>query len=303
MDQSDVVEETLLLAALIQDEQQPRYVTAYKRRREEEGEFHTLYQQLRQHEERFYIYFRMTIECFDEILYLIKGDIQKEYTNYRKPIEPAECLAVALRYLATGDSYSTIGHSFRIGFSSVSIIVEEVCNAIWKRLQPICLPEPTWEIRERTISSFQDVWRFPNYLGSIYGTRVAVKCPDKTGSAYFSYLHKFSINLMAIVDHNYTFLFIDVGGYEKNSDGGVFEASAMGQKLLNGTLNTPRDRPLPEQNEPTPGVLIGDEAFPLGPNLLRPFPYRQSRHGKNKHVYNKRLCRARRVVEKIPLVF
>ncbi|KAJ8871575.1 hypothetical protein PR048_027901 [Dryococelus australis] len=102
---------------------------------------------------------------------------------------------------------------------------------------------------------------------------------------------------MAIVDHNYCFLCIDVGGYGENSDGGVFDASAMGQKLLNGTLNTPRDRPLPGQNEPTPCVPIGDEAFPLRPNLMRPFPSRQSRHDKNKHVYNKRLCRARRVVE------
>ncbi|KAJ8888329.1 hypothetical protein PR048_007816 [Dryococelus australis] len=71
----------------------------------------------------------------------------------------------------------------------------------------------------------------------------------------------------------------------------------MGQKPLNGTLNTPRDRPLPGQNEPTPCMLIGGEAFPLRSNLMRPFPYRQSRHDKNKHVYNKRLCRARRVVE------
>lgn len=134
-------------------------------------------------------------------------------------------------------------------------------------------------------------------MGSVDGKQVTVKCPDNTGSTYFCYVHKFSVNLMAIVDHNYKFICIDVGGYGKNSDGGVFEASAMGQKLLNGTLNTPQDRPLPGQNEPTPCVLIGDEAFPLRPNLMRPFPYRQTRNDNTKHVYNKRLCRARRVVE------
>jgi hypothetical protein len=39
----------------------------------------------------------MSIECFDDLLDLIKGDIKKEYSNYRRPIEPVVRLAVALR--------------------------------------------------------------------------------------------------------------------------------------------------------------------------------------------------------------
>ncbi|KAJ3617797.1 hypothetical protein MTP99_006891 [Tenebrio molitor] len=48
-----------------------------------------------------------------------EDDIQKQCTNYREPIEPVERLTVTLRFLATGDSFSTIGHSFRMGFSTV----------------------------------------------------------------------------------------------------------------------------------------------------------------------------------------
>lgn len=65
--------------------------------RESKGEYHMLFQELRQHEERFYVYFRMTVDCFDELLELIKPDIKKQFTNYRRPIEPAERLAVTLR--------------------------------------------------------------------------------------------------------------------------------------------------------------------------------------------------------------
>ena len=61
------------------------------------GEFHTLMPELRQDEKRFYIYFRMPSECFDEILILIKEDITKKDTNYREAISAEERLAITLR--------------------------------------------------------------------------------------------------------------------------------------------------------------------------------------------------------------
>ena len=53
--------------------------------------------ELRQDEKRFYIYFRMPSECFDEILNLIKEDITKKDTNYREVISAEERLAITLR--------------------------------------------------------------------------------------------------------------------------------------------------------------------------------------------------------------
>lgn len=65
--------------------------------RRQYGEYHTLMPQLRQDEKRFYIYFRMTSETFDELLDLIKDDIKKQDTNYRESISPEERLSIALR--------------------------------------------------------------------------------------------------------------------------------------------------------------------------------------------------------------
>jgi hypothetical protein len=66
--------------------------------REREGGLHTSYWQLRQYEQRFCIYFRMPIEYFDDPLDLIKGDTEKECTNYvLEACEPVERLAVTLR--------------------------------------------------------------------------------------------------------------------------------------------------------------------------------------------------------------
>ena len=47
------------------------------------------------------------------------------------------------RYLATGDSYTSIANSFRIGVSTTSNIIHETTSAIWNVLQPIYLPAPT----------------------------------------------------------------------------------------------------------------------------------------------------------------
>ncbi|CAH1993203.1 unnamed protein product [Acanthoscelides obtectus] len=102
--------------------------------------------QLRLDEQRFYVYFRMTQECFDEILNLVKDEIRKSDTNYREAISPEERLAITLRFLATGDTFYTIGHSFRVGFTTVSAIVTEVCEAICRHMEHIYLPEPAENI-------------------------------------------------------------------------------------------------------------------------------------------------------------
>lgn len=71
----------------------------------------------------------------------------------------------------------------------------------------------------------------------------------------------------------------------------------MGRSFETNQMNVPAPKPLPGQNEPTPHVIIGDEAFGLKPYVMRPFPYRQSKTDVRKLHYNMRLCLARRVVE------
>ena len=50
------------------------------------------------------------------------------------------------RYLATGDSHQTIAFPFRVGQSTVSSIVKEVCQELWNILQPLHLRKPTEEM-------------------------------------------------------------------------------------------------------------------------------------------------------------
>nr|CAH7719380.1 unnamed protein product [Callosobruchus chinensis] len=137
------------------------------------------------------------------------------------------------------------------------------------------MAEPTEETWAKSAERFKNDWRFPNCVGSIDGKHVTIKCPSKSGSNYYCYLKKFSVVLMAIVGADYKFICVGIGGYGKNSDSGIFEASNMGRRFENGKMNMPNGKSLPGQNDTCPHVLIGDEGFALKPYLMRPFPYRQ----------------------------
>ncbi|XP_031351048.1 uncharacterized protein LOC116176561 [Photinus pyralis] len=89
-----------------------------------------------------------------------------------------------------------------------------------------------------------------------------------------------------------------IGSYGSQSDGGIMNASLFGKDLLNCTLDLPDDSPLPGSNVPVPFYLVGDEAFPLRPNLMR--PYSKQRNGpmdQTELIFNYRLSRCRRIIE------
>ena len=97
---------------------------------------------------------------------------------------------------------------------------------------------------------------------------------------------------------NSRFTYFDIGAEGRNSDGGIFAGCGFNNALESKTLNIPPPRLLPHSDKLLPHVLLGDEAFPLKTNIMRPYP---GRRGGNEvtpeRVYNYRLSRARRVIE------
>ena len=66
---------------------------------------------------------------------------------------------------------------------------------------------------------------------------------------------------------------MDIGNAGRHSDGGVLSNSDFGQALEDGSFSIPSPCPLPSTTEPNlPYVIVGDEAFPLRMNMLRPYP-------------------------------
>lgn len=182
-----------------------------------------------------------------------------------------------------------------MGFSTIAGIVKETCEAIWEELHSIHLAIPSEDDLRKVSKDFFVKWNFPNCFGCIDGKHIRIKCPCNSGSMYYNYKQYFSIVLQAVADANCRFIFIDIGAYGKQSDGGIFRDSVLYHHMISGSLNIPLDRTLPGTDICLPFVLLGDEAYPLLEHLLRPFP-RQNLN-ESKRIFNYRLSRARRVVE------
>lgn len=129
---------------------------------------------------------------------------------------------------------------------------------------------------------FASRWNFPNCCGSIDGKHITIQAPPNCGSEYYNYKGTNSIVLMAVKDHDYTFRYVDIGSYGRNADGGVFQNCSLYPYLENNLL-------LPEN-----GILVGDDAFPLKPYLLKSYKNTLTTAEK---IFNYRLSRARRIVE------
>ena len=230
-------------------------------------------------------------------LYIFIASLTLFHLVFARGTEKSKCDVFVFRFLATGDSYNTISASYRVGKTTVSTIVNETCRVLWKTLQPLYMPKPDRNQWDQSTHGFHTKWQFPNCLGALDGKHVQIFAPKNTGTMYFNYKKTFSVVLLALVDHNYSFSVIDVGSYGSNSDGGIFRRSILGQKLASSTLDIPGDKALPgaEKGDELPCVIVGDEAFPSLENLLRPFP--GTNLADDERIFNYRLSRARRISE------
>ena len=263
------------------------------------GQYHKLLRELETYDVgAFNNFVRVNPRLFNEILERIEDDIRKQDTGARKALEPGLKLAVTLRFLATGDSYSTLMYGFLVAKNTICKFIGPVCQAIIDAFCRDFMETPDTQEEWREIEAvFRKRWDLPHCLGAIDGKHVALWCPPNTGSEYFNYKGHFSIVLMAVVDANYKFLNINVGAKGAGSDGGLFAAIDFKKDMDRGLLDVPPAEPLPggDPNKPVPYFFVGDEAFPLKTWLMKPLPRRNLTDAEA--IYNYRISRARRVVE------
>lgn len=78
---------------------------------------------------------RMSPESFDELLQLVESKISKQDTIMRKALPPKLKLEVTLSFLATGNSYRSLQHFFRVSKPAISDFIPKVCEALCDSLQ------------------------------------------------------------------------------------------------------------------------------------------------------------------------
>lgn len=127
------------------------------------------------------------------------------------------------------------------------------------------------------------------------GKHIVIRAPHTAGSYYYNYKGTHSIVLLALVNAKCEFMFADIGTNGRVSDGGVWQNCKLRKMLENNTLGVPGPKPLPGSMITVPHVIVGDDAFPLQPYLMKPFNFRNQNSAQR--IFSYRLSRARRTVE------
>ncbi|XP_015377875.1 PREDICTED: uncharacterized protein LOC107172114 [Diuraphis noxia] len=239
---------------------------------------------------------RMSQANFYSILKIIEPEIVKQNTRFREAVPAKIKLLITLRYLATGDSFSSLMYLFKVSKPFISTMLPTVLKAIINALQNyIKLPSSDQEWKSIS-NEFNKLWNFPHCFGAIDGKHVVIQKPENTISEFHNYKGTNSIVLLGIADANYRFLYVNVGCQGRISDGGVFKNTSFYKKLEKNELNLPENEPLPGRTLSLPYVLVADDAFPLTEHIMKPYNTDLNK-GSPKRVYNYRLSRARRIIE------
>ena len=217
-------------------------------------------------------FMRMTPEFFEMIKTRLKPRLARRATNYRAPISVGEKLALTIRYLATGDSYTSLSCQFRVGRSTISKFLSEVCRAIQDEFTREYLRCPTIPDKWKGLEiEFRIRWNVPHALGFLDGKHVALKKPKNSGALYHNYKEFFSIVMLALVDGQYKFGWVDVGTAGSCSDGQIFNTCHLKMKTDDGSIGFPDPAPITQGGQDVPYFILADDAFALKTWLMKPY--------------------------------
>ena len=197
---------------------------------------------------------------------------------------------MTIRFLATGETFRSLSFQFRIGYNTISYIVKGVTEAIVKYVGKDYIKTPSSTNEWLRISNlFESRWNFPHCLGAIDGKHILITPPPDSGSQYFNYKKSFSVILLAIAGPDYECIYAHIGTSGRANDSGVWNKSDVRIQIEDENLGLPPPSPLPYGREQVPYVFVGDDAFALTTNMMKPCPQRQLTD--DKRVYNYRRIR------------
>ena len=124
---------------------------------------------------------RMPCASFDLIKERINHHIKKSVINFRKPLAVGLKLAIILRHLATGETYTSLQYHWLVGPTTICKFIPQVCPAILAEFQDEYLHCPDspdeWK---RVEKKFRSRWNFPHSVDAIDGKHITIKKPNES---------------------------------------------------------------------------------------------------------------------------
>ena len=238
----------------------------------------------------------MTPEFFEMIKTRLEPHLARQATNYRAPISVGKKLDLTIRYLVTGESYISLSCQFRVGRSTISKFLPEVCRVIQdefiREYLRCCTTPDEWKELAR---EFRIRWNVPHALGALDGKHVALKKSKNTGALYHNYKGFFSIVMLALVDGQYKFRWVNAGRGGSCSEAQIFNASQLKRRIEDGRIGFPDSAPITQGGRDVPYFILADDALALKTWLMKAYGRRMLT--REERIANYIISRGRRVVE------
>ncbi|XP_015904282.2 uncharacterized protein [Parasteatoda tepidariorum] len=214
-------------------------------------------------------------------------------TRFRKAICKEKRIVIALYDLSSSAEYRTVANLFAVSKSIVCKITLEFCKVFVEECGDIIHLSSTEELIDAR-DAFKDRWVFPQCLGAIDGTHIKIQPPKMHATSYYNYKSFYSIVLIAVVDYNYQFTYVNIGSPGRNNDAFVLQNSAFYNYLTENPLLFKLSETIKECSVPL--CFLGDSAFPLLETIQKPY----EEHSTMPDIlrkYNSSLSRGREIVE------
>lgn len=215
--------------------------------------------------------FRMSREVFQDLLKIVRKDIQKNVEmgrrSRRTTVPPDMRLAITLRILAGGDLWDLLA-IYHVKASTIRRAFEDTINSLNKRLKLPGLPR-SMEGLHRTALEFKMSRRSPSpfngCVGALDGLAVKIKKPreENNPAVYYSRKDFYALCVQALVDSNYRFLSYSCRCVGSTHDSLAHAVSSLGRYLEQGELNGEF-------------WIAGDEAYVCTESLITPVPMSQA---------------------------
>ena len=99
-------------------------------------------------------------------------------------------------------------------------------------------------------ASYSRGWNFHNVLGALVGMHIRKRSPANGGSQFCDYKRYHSIVLLALVDANHSFTWVQVGAPGAASDTQLWNESTLPDAVFTNSIDISEQEPLPVTNGP-----------------------------------------------------
>jgi DDE superfamily endonuclease len=193
-------------------------------------------------DEEFRQYFRVCRATFRYIVELVRNQVQKADTRLRKAVKADLIVAVALRRLATGDSFQTIGALFGVNRTSAQKYTARFVRALVEHQEsfikfPASVEEV--EILSQGAQRLGQHWGgWPGAVLMVDGTHIHVPFGQRRygHSDFRNRKGKMSHNVQVVVDYQTRVRSIVAGRPGTTGDARIWRESEVGKAAMNGTL-------------------------------------------------------------------